>query len=107
MFIEVKFLRNAGLLIEAKGRLDIYNTNDYLDEIKKYINFTKELILDFSKIEYIASIGLRAILELHKTMQEKNGTMKIKNVSDEIMKIFKITGFNNFLNIENTNDKQD
>ena len=80
MFTEIKYLKNAGLLVEAGGKLDIYNAADYLEEIKKNISFTKELILDFSQINYIASIGLRVI---HET-----------------------TGFDCFLNIEiKTDDK--
>ena len=74
-----------------------------MSEIKKYINPIQDLILDFSEISYIASIGLRAVLELYKIMQ-KNGTIKIMNVSDEVMNIFHISGFDKFLNIEN-NDK--
>lgn len=101
MLIELKYLENAKLLVQARGKLDIYSTSDYLEEIKKNLNFTKELILDFSEITYIASIGLRAILELHKAMQEKGDSMKIKNVTPDVLNIFKITGFEGFLNIEN------
>ena len=104
MLIKIKYLEGAKLLVEAKGKLDIYNTNDYLDEIKKNLNFTKELVLDFSNINCITSIGLRAIFELHKTMQEKEGVIVIKNVCPEVLNTFKITGFSDFLNIENDED---
>ncbi len=62
------------------------------------------MILDFSNIDYITSIGLRTILELNKAMQEKEGNMTIKNVCPAVLDIFKITGFTNFLNIENDED---
>ena len=77
-----------------------------LDEIKEHLNnkYVKELVLDFSKITYVASIGLRAILELHKIMQEKNCPLKLKNVNKDILQIFKTTGFDKFLTIENNSD---
>ena len=104
MFIDVQHLKNNAIIIKAAGKLDIYNASDYLDTAKKSTNLTKELILDFSQIDYIASIGLRAILELHKIMSEKEGIMKIRNASEEVLYVFKITGFDNFLNIENNSD---
>ncbi len=103
--INVKYLKDAALYVEASGKLDIYNAQDYLDEIKKNLGFTKELILDFSNIDYIASIGLRAVLELHKIMKEKECPMIIKNVRKDVLNIFKTTGFDSFLNIENDEEE--
>lgn len=106
MVARISYLKNAILYVEAIGKLDIYNAQDYLDEIKEHLNskYVKELVLDFSKITYVASIGLRAILELHKIMQEKNCPLKLKNVNKDILQIFKTTGFDKFLTIENNSD---
>lgn len=106
MFTKITYLKDAVSYVEADGILDIYNAPDYLEEIKEHMKnrYTKELVLEFSKIDYVASIGLRAILELHKTMQEKNGTLKLKNVNKEIMHAFNYTGFNKFLIIENDSE---
>lgn len=106
MLIKVEYLKNSQVVVHAKGKLDIYTTNDYLDEVKKNIKYAQELILDFSQISYIASIGLRAILELNKAMQDKNANMIIKNVCNDVLNIFKITGFDDFLNIENDTDDE-
>ncbi len=90
------------LYVEAKGKLDIYNAVDYLDRIKEQLTITgvKELVLEFSGITGIASIGLRAILELHKIMQDRGGHLKIKNVNKEVLEALKITGLDKFLIIE-------
>ena len=71
MHIEVNYLKDAAIYVKTKGKLDIYNTDEYLNEIKKYLGHTKELILDFSEIDYVASIGIRAIFELNSIMSEK------------------------------------
>ncbi len=39
------------------------------------------------------------ILTAQQEMDDKDGTLTIKNVSDEIMDIFKMTGFLNILTI--------
>lgn len=103
MFTKATYLGDAVSCIEAEGKLDIYSAPDYLEEIKEHLSrtYTRELILEFSKISFIASIGLRTILEIHKMMQERNGILKLKNVSKEVLYSFEITGFDKFLNIEN------
>lgn len=58
-----------------------------------------ELIFDFEKLEYISSAGLRVLLSTQKIMN-KQGGMKILNVNDIIMEIFKVTGFADILTIE-------
>jgi anti-anti-sigma factor len=54
------------------------------------------LVLDMSGLEYISSAGLRQIVAAHKKMK---GNLTIKNVSAEIMEVFKMTGFDKHLNI--------
>ena len=103
MFTKIAYFKDSLLCVQAKGKLDIYNAPDYLDEIKEYLKkyCIKELILDFSEISFIASIGLRAILELYKIMKEQGCHLKLMNVNKEILSAFKITGFDSFLTIEN------
>lgn len=103
MFAKITYFKNAVSYVEAEGKLDIYSASDYLERIKEHLKnrYTKELVLEFSKITFIASIGLRTILELHQIMQSKNGILKLKNVNKEILYSFQITGFDKFLIIEN------
>ena len=56
-------------------------------------------MLDFEKVEYISSAGLRVLLTAHKSMSKKGG-MKLINVSEDIMEILEVTGFNDILTIE-------
>ena len=106
MLAKITYLKGDISYVEAQGKLDIYSAPDYVEDIKEHMNkkFTKELILEFSKITFIASIGLRAILELYKIMQERKGTLKLKNVNKDVLFAFKISGFDKFLIIENDSD---
>lgn len=98
MTIEIK--RNAeDTVIELVGRLDT-TTAPALDKtITNDIEGTKHLVLDFKCLGYISSAGLRVLLGAQKQMQ-KIGSMKVINVSTEIMEIFEMTGFADILTIE-------
>ena len=108
MLTRIEYL-NSILYVEADGNLDIHNAPDYLDKIKDYLKITntKELILEFSKINFVASTGLRVILELYRIMQKRNGILKLKNVNKEVLLTFQTTCFDKFLFIENDSDKSE
>ena len=69
------------------------------EEIRADIGGITELVFDLSELAYISSAGLRVLLAAQKIMNEQ-GTMTVKNVSDEIMEIFEMTGFSEILTIE-------
>ena len=98
MTIEIK--KNAEeAIIEVVGRLDT-TTAPALDKtINEDIEGVKNLVLDFSGLEYISSAGLRVLLGAQKKMQ-KIGSMKVKNVCEEVMDVFEMTGFADILVIE-------
>ena len=59
----------------------------------------ESLVFDFENLEYISSAGLRVLLFAQKTMN-KQGSMVVKNCSEEIREIFEVTGFSDILTIE-------
>ncbi len=98
MTIEIK--RNADeTVIELAGRLDT-TTAPALDKtISTDIEGTKKLVLDLKSLEYISSAGLRVLLAAQKRMQ-KLGSMKLRNVCEEVMEVFEMTGFADILTID-------
>ena len=98
MTIEMK--RNGeAATIEITGRLDI-NTAPVLDKtISEETADVKELIFDIAGLEYISSAGLRVLLNAQKKMQ-KIGSMKVRNVCEDVMEVFEMTGFADILTIE-------
>ena len=88
------------LTIALSGRLDT-NTAPLLErELAELTHGTiQSLIFDFSAVEYISSAGLRILLFAQKTMT-KLGSMKVINANSQIMEVFDITGFSDFLTIE-------
>ncbi len=90
---------NAKLELALEGRLDT-TTAPQLDEtVNGEIDGVNELVFDFSALEYVSSAGLRVLLSAQKKMN-KQGSMVIRNVSEEINEIFNVTGFSDILTIE-------
>ena len=90
---------NGTLTVSISGRIDTTTAPALEDEFKSSFDSCSELTLDFSDVDYISSAGLRVLLSAQKTMAKK-GSMKLINVSDEIMEIFEVTGFSDILTIE-------
>ena len=86
------------LYVKPVGRIDVNTAVEFGQEVNDALDDIKELIIDFESMVYISSMGLRILLELQKRMNEQ-GKMTIINVADDIMEIFRMTGFSNILNI--------
>ena len=81
-----------------KGRLDPTTAAEaevYFDEMAQRFD---HLILNMEELDYISSAGLRQLKILHIKMQKKSGSLSIKNVNDNIMEVFEMTGFAGLLN---------
>ena len=90
---------NEATVLKIEGRLDT-TTAPALDKtISEDIGDTKKLVLDIKGLEYISSAGLRVLLSAQKKMQVI-GSMIVKNVRDEVMDVFEMTGFADILTIE-------
>ena len=95
----VKNQNGAVLELVLSGRLDTTTAPMLEAEVKDNLEGITDLTMDFEKLEYISSAGLRVLLAAQKTMN-KQGSMVIKNVNDDIKEVFDITGFADILTIE-------
>ncbi|WP_051195204.1 STAS domain-containing protein [Pseudobutyrivibrio ruminis] len=98
--LNINILKDAGKAVLAlEGRLDTSTAPQLEDAINRDIAEITDLSFDFKNLEYISSAGLRVLLSTQKVMN-KQGKMIIKNVSEEVMEIFDVTGFSDILTIE-------
>lgn len=98
MTIEMK-KEGKSLILKIASRLDTTSAPEMEKAVKENISGVEELVIDMEKLEYISSAGLRVLLSAQKTMNSQ-GSMKVINVSDTIMEIFEITGFNEIMTIK-------
>ena len=94
-----KLFEGERLTLTLSGRLDTNSSPALEAELKQSVGGVKELIFDFSGVEYISSAGLRVLLAAQKVMN-RQGSMKLIGVNDDVMEVFEITDFSDILTIE-------
>lgn len=85
--------------MEIIGWLDTQTAPQLEEELSKLDEGITSLVFDFAQLEYISSAGLRQVVAAYKKMASKDG-FKIINASDEILDVFKLTGFDKKIDIE-------
>ena len=60
----------------------------------------KDIVFECEELEYIASSGLRILLDVLKKTKAKGHKVVLRNVNDDIKNVFKITGFINLFEFE-------
>ncbi len=95
-------IQRDGMTLTAipEGRIDTLTAPEFEQQMVSELGDVNDLIIDFSKVSYVSSAGLRALLALAQTMEDRNGTIKAVNVSDFLRKSFALTGFLEILNVD-------
>ena len=95
-----KTVNESELTLALQGRLDTTTAPQLESALKDSLpeaENMEKLVMDFAQLEYVSSAGLRVLLTTQKQMA---GKMVIKNVCEDIMEVFEITGFADILTIE-------
>lgn len=90
---------NGLLILAPDGRLDTNSSPELEAEIEASCIGISELMLDFGKLRYLSSAGMRVLLSAQQKANAEGFKMSLQNVNDEIMEVFEMTGFSDFLNI--------
>ena len=93
-------LANTEATVSLTGRLDTATAPELESVLESLFPSITALIFDMEKLEYISSAGLRVILKAQKAMEQR-GSLKLVRVPEGVMEVFGITGFRDFLDIEN------
>ncbi|MCR4922935.1 MAG: STAS domain-containing protein [Lachnospiraceae bacterium] len=80
-----------------EGWMDTQNVDVLAQALNELEDSTKQLSFNMEGLEYISSAGIRQIVAAHKQMK---GNLILKNVTQEIMAVFHMTGLDKMLNIE-------
>ena len=84
----------------VSGRLDTPSAAKAQQEITPLLeNADKLITLDCTNLEYISSSGLRLLLTIRKEAARKGGNVVVEHISDDIKKVFMMTGFVNLFEI--------
>jgi anti-sigma B factor antagonist len=61
-------------------------------EVLELVRDQTDLTLDFGQTTYISSAGLRVVLILEKKVRAAGGELELRNVKQQILEIFELTG---------------
>ena len=89
----------SAMELKLSGRLDTTTAPQLEEVVKAELSGKDSLVFDLADLEYISSAGLRVLLSAQKVMNNQ-GSMVVKNVSEEVNEIFEVTGFADILTIE-------
>ena len=91
---------DAELVLSIGGEIDGLNVGEFEEAVMGAVERTDDLILDLKDLEYVSSAGLRVFIMAQKRIEQAGHTMAIRNVSEDVLGIFTVTGFVKLLNIE-------
>lgn len=91
--------KDQELTLTLIGRLDTTTAPMLEQELQQSWNNISTLILDLKELDYISSAGLRVILTAQKQML-KQGSMKLRNLNENVREVFEMTGFADIMTIE-------
>jgi anti-anti-sigma factor len=88
------------IVMALSGRLDTTSAPDFQEKLMAKIDTGLDVVLDFEELAYVSSAGLRVLLMGEKAAKSKDISMRLTNVSADIMEVFEMTGFDEVLKIE-------
>ncbi|MBQ9227643.1 MAG: STAS domain-containing protein [Eubacterium sp.] len=90
---------SSKLTVFVSGRVDTAAAPEFEKTVLDDLDGITDLVLDIDGVEYVSSAGLRAFLQIKKTMS-KQGTVKILNMHESVKEIFDMIGFTRLFTIE-------
>lgn len=101
----IKEADGSNLTVKLVGRLDAVTAMQLDKDFATTLKGVSNLTIDLAQLDYVASAGLRILLKTQKKM-DRQGSMVIKNVQDSVREVLDMTGFSNFLTLEENKKKK-
>lgn len=96
----IKNLDGDVLNVKIIGRLDAVTSAQFDKSMLESIENVKNIVMDFQGLEYVASAGLRSLMMVQKKIDQKDGSMVLRNVQPQVMEVLDMTGFDEILTVE-------
>ena len=94
-------LTEGKYVVTLNGELDTAAAGEVEKTLQPLYNSNgHDVIIDCSGLEYIASSGLRVLISILKGAKASGSKVILKNVNEDIMSVFQLTGFVNIFEFE-------
>ena len=94
-----KTQENGKVVLAIEGKVSTTTSQRFQEALIPIFDEAKEVVLDFSEVAYIASAGLRVLFTGYEAANAKGVKMTLRGVSEDVMEVFEMTGFVEFLEI--------
>ena len=81
--------------VSIQGRMDTITAPELLEQFQNAGDAIKAIRVDVSRMAYISSAGLRVLLMMYKSLDNKD-SFELIGVNDEVREILETTGFDQF-----------
>ena len=89
-------LKDGIFHVSIQGRMDTITAPELLRQFQNAGGDIKKIHVDVSRMVYVSSAGLRVLLMMYKSLDNKDN-FELTGVSDGIREILETTGFDQFL----------
>ncbi|MBI9111219.1 STAS domain-containing protein [Maridesulfovibrio ferrireducens] len=88
-------------LIKISGEIDFTGTPALREELHKFIEISSgEVRVDLSELEYLDSSGLASLIELRRMLTQKDRTVVIISVTEQVDKLLHLTQVKSLFGME-------
>ena len=98
--MDVKLVnRGAEGELLLSGDLDTRTAKDADQLFAQVASRFSTVVLNMKNLNYVSSAGIRTIRNLYLLMVKKGGKLEIREVNENVMEVFEMTGLAGLLNI--------
>jgi anti-anti-sigma factor len=94
-FKVVSEVKNGVFDVSIQGRMDTITAPELLKQFQDAGNGFKGIHVDVSRMAYVSSAGLRVLLMMYKSLENKDN-FEMTGVSEAVREILETTGFDQF-----------
>ena len=91
---------NSSLKLIVEGDLNTLSSTDLEKAYVANKDGVNDVVIDMAGVTYISSAGLRVMLYIDQEMLDIGGSFTVCNVNSDVMEVFKLSGFVQFLKIK-------
>lgn len=93
------------IVIVQSENLDASNVKAFKDRLLPVLEDHTNVLLDMSKLGFIDSSGLGALLSCLRTMNSKNGQLKLFSMAKPVQALFELVRMHRIFSIYNTREE--
>ncbi len=84
--------RDGFTVIKLSGEMEPYDAEAFEEDLVKIIDKgVCKIVIDLGELEYISSIGLSALLNIKRRLQEADGTLSLSALNGKVLDVFRIS----------------